>query len=75
MDLPDSSGASPHKIEEFCEKLTHSLQALQTMGKLNNVKGNVSMTLDKLSGIRGDLVRSDPEWETWDFVQLTEALN
>ena len=45
------------------------------MGKLNNVKGNVSMTLDKLSEIRGDLVCSDPEWQTWDCVQLTEALN
>ena len=75
MDLPDISGADPHKIEEFCEKLTDSVQAFETMGKLNNVKGNVSMTLDKLSGIRGDLVRSDPEWETRDFVQLTEALN
>ena len=32
------------------------------------------MTLDKLSGIRGDLVRTDPEWETWDFRDLTEAL-
>ena len=73
LDLPDISGADPHKIEEFCEKLTHSVQALETMGKLN-VKGNVSMTLDKLSGIRGDLVRSDPEWETWDFVQLTEPV-
>ena len=75
LDLPDISGADPHKIEEFCEKLTHSVQALETMGKLNNVKSNISMTLDKLSGIRGDLVRSDPEWETWDFVQFTEALN
>ena len=33
------------------------------------------MTLDKLSEIRGDLVCSDPEWQTWDCVQLTEALN
>ena len=32
------------------------------------------MTLDKLSGIRGDLVRTDTEWETWDFTSLTEAL-
>ncbi len=45
------------------------------MGKLDNMKGNVSMTLDKLLGIRGDLVRGDPDWETWDFVQLTEAVN
>ena len=48
LDLPDISGADPHKIEEFCKKLTHSVQALETMGKLNNVKCNVSMTLDTL---------------------------
>ena len=36
--------------------------------------GNVSMTLEKLSGIRGDLVRTDPEWESWDFGKLTNAL-
>ncbi len=75
LDLPNISGTDPHKIKEFCETLTHSVQALETMGKLDNVKGNVSMTLDKLSGIRGDLVRGDPDWETWDFVKLTEAVN
>ena len=64
LDLPNISGADPHKIEEFCEKLTHSVQTLETMGKLNIVKGNVSMTLGKLSKIRGDLVRSEPEWDT-----------
>ena len=31
------------------------------------------MTLDKLPGIRGDLVRTDPDWENWDFAQLSEA--
>ena len=49
LDLPTISGTDPRKIAEFCEKLTHSVQALETMGKLSNVKGNVSMTLDKLS--------------------------
>ena len=44
------------------------------MGSLENINGNVAMTLDKLSGIRGDLVRNDSEWESWDFVKLTEAL-
>jgi hypothetical protein len=29
------------------------------------------MTLDKLSGIRGNLVRNDPEWDAWDFIKLT----
>ena len=32
------------------------------------------MTLDKLAGIRGDLVRTDTDWETWDFAKLSEAL-
>ena len=74
MDLPHITNANPKKISEFSEKLTYCVQALQTMKKLNQVDGNVSMTLDKLPAIRGDLVRTDPTWESWDFAQLTEAL-
>ena len=70
LDLPQISGANPSKIAEFCEKLTHSVQALETMGKLSQISGNVSMTLDKLSSIRGDLVRTDPGWESWDYLSL-----
>ena len=44
------------------------------MNKLSQVDGAVAMTLDKLPAIRGDLVRTDPDWEKWDFIQLTEAL-
>ena len=44
------------------------------MGSLGQINGNVSITLEKLAGIRGDLVRTDPEWEAWDFVKLTEAI-
>ena len=32
------------------------------------------MTLDKLPAIRGDLVRMDPEWDRWNFAQLSEAV-
>ena len=32
------------------------------------------MTLRKLIAIRGDLVRSDPDWESWDFAKLSEAV-
>ena len=35
---------------------------------------DVSMILDKLPAIRGDLVRDDPDWENWDFVKLAEAI-
>lgn len=32
------------------------------------------MTLNKLPGIRGDLVRTDPQWKEWNFGKLVEAL-
>ena len=74
MDFPQIPGVHAKKIADFSEKLSYSVQALETLGKLKDVQGNVSMTLDKLSGIRGDLVRNDPEWESWDFVKLAEAI-
>ena len=74
LDLPNVTGTNPRKIAEFHDKLSHSVQALETMKKLHEINGNVSMTLDKLAGIRGDLVRTDPEWESWDFVKLVQAL-
>ena len=32
------------------------------------------MTLNKLEGIRRDLVQTDDDWQEWDFPQLVEAL-
>ncbi|CAB3983668.1 Pol poly [Paramuricea clavata] len=74
MDLPYIHGANPKKIRDFSERLNHCMQALQTMNRLSQVNGNVAMTLDKLPGIRGDLVRTDPDWERWTYVQLSEAV-
>ena len=74
MDLPYIHGTNPKKIRDFSERLNHCVQALQTMNRLSQVDGNVAMTLDKLPGIRGDLVRTDPEWENWTFAQLSEAV-
>ena len=50
------------------------MQALETTKRLDEISGNVALTLEKLSGIRGDLVRTDSDWGTWDFLKLTEAL-
>ncbi|XP_044167470.1 uncharacterized protein LOC122951528 [Acropora millepora] len=74
LGLPSIPSASPKKIGEFSEKLTYCVQALQTMNKLEQVNGAVSMTLDKLPAIRGDLVRTDPGWESWDFSKLSEEI-
>ena len=74
LELPHITTANPRKIAEFSEKLSYCVQALETMKRLDSVQGNVSMTLEKLVAIRGYLVRTDAEWESWDFVKLTEAL-
>ena len=67
LDIRSVPNTNPKKISEFSEKLTYCVQALQTLKKLEQVNGAVSMTLDKLPAIRGDLVRTDPDWESWDF--------
>ena len=74
MSLPVINGANPNKVSQFYEKLCSNVQALETMGKLGEVNGYVRMTLNKLEGIRGDLVRTDDDWQEWKFDQLVEAL-
>ena len=44
------------------------------MGKLGEVNGYVWMTLNKLKGIRGDLVWTDDQWQEWKFPQIVVAL-
>ena len=67
LDLPSISSPNPRKIGEFSEKLTYCVQALQSLNKLEQVNRAVSMMLDKLPAIHRDLVRTDPDWESWDF--------
>ena len=74
LDLPLITSNNPKRISEFSEKLTYCVQSLQTMKKLDGLNGLTSLTLDKLPAIRGDLVRSDKEWESWDLDKLSEAL-
>jgi hypothetical protein len=74
MDLPTINQVNLKKIHQFNDQLMHAVQALHTLKKLETVNGYVPMTLDKLQAIRGDLVRTDPDWEDWDFSKLSEAL-
>ena len=70
FDLPIIPDQNVARIHEFSDKLTFSVQSLQTMGKLEQVNGYVAMTLDKLPAIRGDLTRTDTSWENWTFDKL-----
>ena len=62
MSLPTIGGTQPARIHDFYEKLLFNVQSLETMGKLREVNGYMRMTIDKLPGTRGDLVRTDDSW-------------
>ena len=74
LELPHTPTGNLKRIHEFYDKLSYSVQSLDSLKSLHEVNGMVLLTLEKLSAIRGDLVRNDPDWETWDFVKFTEAL-
>lgn len=59
ISLPVIKGANPHKIHDFYNTLLPSVQALESLGKLKSIAGYTRLTLDKLEGIRADLVRLD----------------
>ena len=44
------------------------------MGKFQDAKGNVRCVIDKLKGIKLELMRSQNDWQDWDFPQLANAL-
>ena len=74
MFLPTIQGSNAGKIHDFYENLLFNVQSLETLGKLKEVNGYVRMCLNKLEGIRGDLVRTDDDWRQWDFIKLVDAL-
>ena len=63
LALPHIPESQPSKIHDFYEKLLSNVQALETLGKLREISRYVRMTIDKLEGIRGDLVRTDDDWQ------------
>ena len=72
MSLPHIRSANANKIHDFYAKLASSVQALEALGKLKTVAGYARLMLDKLQGIRADLVRTDDDWQDWRFTQLLE---
>ena len=75
MSLPQIRGSyAVTKVHDFYAKLRPSVQALESLGKLKDIKGYARLILDKLEGIRADLTRVDDDWQEWGFSQLFEAL-
>ena len=74
INLPYIGNVDLYKIHRFYEKLQTNVNSLDTVGKLREIKGYVRFTLDKLGGIRADLVRMDDSWQNWNFSEFIEAL-
>ena len=73
-NLPVISGSNPGKVHDFYKQLRYNVQSLETLGKLDYVRGNVRATLDKLKGIKADLVRNNEGWQEWSFHDLLKEL-
>ena len=72
--LPTVQGSQPARVHDFYEKLATNVQVLDTMRKIKEINGYVRVTLDKLPGIRADLLCLDDNWHDWAFPQIMEAL-
>ena len=72
--LPVISGTHLAKIYDFFETLLYNFQSLETLRKSSDCKVLVRGVLKKLPGIKAQLVQGKPDWKTWDFTQLINAL-
>ena len=66
----------PNTSREDSRFLRHTrhVQSLENLGKALNCKALARRVLNKLSGIKAELVQGKPDWKTWDFTQFINAL-
>ena len=54
--------------------MNYNVQSLETLGKLSGCLSMVRGVLDKLPGIKADLVNGKPGWQDWGFGELMRSL-
>lgn len=74
MSLPVITDSNPSKVNDFYNILLYNTQALETLKKLDKVSGMARTVLEKLKGIKVDLVRGKEEWQDWDLAQLIKEI-
>ena len=72
--LPIVHGSHPSKIHQFCQTLNYNVQSLETLGKVSDCLSMVRGVLDKLPGIKPELVSNKVGWQYWGFGELLQAL-
>ena len=73
LELPVVKDTNPNEVDKFYKTLLYNVQSLETLGKLERVNGMTRSVLDKLPGIKSDLVRGEG-WQDWGLAQLVTAL-
>ena len=63
LELPTVTSANPGKVNYFYKTLLFIVQSLETLGKIERVNGMTRSVLDKLKGIKADLVRGQDNWQ------------
>ncbi len=61
-------------VQTFYEQLSKNVDALQTLGESEMLKGFVLATLNKLSQVKPDIIRTDDNWENWAMEDLLGAM-
>ena len=74
LQLPTVTSTDPNKVNSFYKTLLFNVQSLETLGKIDRVNGMTRSVLDKLTGIKADLVRGQENWQDWDLPHLAQAL-
>ena len=72
--LPTVHRSQPSKIHQFCQTLKYNVQSLETLGKLSDCLSMVRGVLDKLPGIKAEIVSNKMGWQDWGFGELLQAL-
>ena len=72
--LPIIKGVNYEKIQDIYDKLTKDYDALLTLDEGSMLKGFVVTTLNKLPGVKSDLVKLDGDWESRGMPQPIDKL-
>ena len=74
QELPTITGRKVNKIHEFIKNLSYNIQSLETLGKLSQSLSMVRGVIEKLPGIKAELVTNQVGWQHWGFADLLKAL-
>lgn len=67
-------GFNPNPIHDFHDKLSFSVQAVNTLQKVGKMNCYIRIILEKLPGVMGDIVGLDDVCQELLFKEFLEAL-